>query len=370
MQAIFNRSGIRAELIEHTPETIARSIQLNDGQCLPISILTQGILHTIQTRSLRPEQVAVFCNADSRISCNLPQYPVMMKQTLTKMGHGLEQVEIRVSPYLPTDLPLEVLADLYRSWNHSGLLQKMTHRVRPREKTAGATDRLAQKAEESLCAAFRQGTSKEKVFQEIVEDLKAIEKSDVRLPQVGIVGDVYVRDNETFNQDLVRGLERAGAEAVTIPFIDTMGLVATTYFKSQWLDGSYLGLLRDKALYNAFGLFGRKLIKIARPLLKDEGCALNHDPLTYLQRHRLSLRHEGETSENLLKVYYLHENYPDLKFIVHVYPLFCCPGLISEAIYKKVEKDLAIPIVSVAYDGTQADKNRILEPYLRISSSS
>ena len=58
-----------------------------------------------------------------------------------------------------------------------------------------------------------------------------------------------------------------------------------------------------------------------------------------------------------------------MKFIVHVYPLFCCPGLISEAIYKKVEKDLAIPIVSIAYDGTQADKNRILEPYLRISVS-
>ena len=95
--------------------------------------------------------------------------------------------------------------------------------------------------------------------------------ADVRLPQVGIVGDIYVRDNDVFNQDLIRRLERAGAEAVTIPFIDTMGLLATTYFKSQWLDGSYLGLLRDKALYGALSLFGRKLTKIARPLLKDEG---------------------------------------------------------------------------------------------------
>ena len=187
--------------------------------------------------------------------------------------------------------------------------------------------------------------------------------SDVRLPHVGIVGDVYVRDNETFNQDLVRRLERAGAEAVTIPFIDTIGLLAATYFKSQWLDGSYMGLLRDKALYGALSLFGRKLTKIARPLLKHDGYTLKHDPLTYLERHSLSIRHEGETSENLLKVYYLRENYPDLKFIVHVYPLFCCPGLISEAIYKKVEKDLAIPIVSIGYDGTQTDKNRGLEPY-------
>ncbi len=364
MQAIFNRAGIKAELIEQTADTILRSIQLNDGQCLPISILTQGILHTIQTRSLSPEHVAVFCNTDAQTSCNLPQFPVMLKQTLTKMGHGLEQVDIRVSCYLLTDLPLELLVDLYRAWLLSGLVQKMTHQVRPREKTAGTSDRLAQKAEESLFAAFRQGASKEEVFQEIVKDFMAIEVTDVRLPQVGIVGDVYVRDNDIFNQNLVWGLERAGAEAVTIPFIDTVDLLAATHFKSLWVDGSYMGLLRDKALYNTFSLFGRKLINIARPLIKNQECTLKHDPVTYLQHHCLSIRHGGETSANLLKVYYLCENYPDLKFIIHVYPLFCCPGLISEAIYKKVEKDLGIPIVSIAYDGTTTDKNKALEPYL------
>jgi predicted nucleotide-binding protein (sugar kinase/HSP70/actin superfamily) len=288
----------------------------------------------------------------------------MLKQTLAKMGHGMEQVGVRVSRYLPTDLPLELLADLYRAWLVSGLVQKMTHQVRPREKTVGATDRVVQKAEESLFAAFRQDASKEIVFQEIVKDFMAVEKTDARLPQVGIVGDVYVRDNDILNQNLVQKLERAGAEAVTIPFIDTVGLLASTHFKSLWVDGSYVGLLRDKALYNTFSLFGRNLIKIARPLVKDQECALKHDPVTYLQRHCLSIRHGGETSENLLKVYYLYENYPDLKFIVHVYPLFCCPGLISEAIYKKVEKNLGIPIVSIAYDGTTTDKNKALEPYL------
>ena len=189
----------------------------------------------------------------------------MLRQTLTKMGHGLEQVEVRVSPYLPTDLPLELLVDLYRAWLISGLLQKMTHQVRPREKSAGATDRLIQKSEGSLVTAFRQGTSKEAVFQEIVKDLRAIEKTNVRLPQVGIVGDIYVRDNDVFNQELIRRLERAGAEAVTMPFIDTMELMVTTYFKSQWLDGSYLGLLRDKALHGTLSLFGRKLIGLPVP---------------------------------------------------------------------------------------------------------
>ena len=58
------------------------------------------------------------------------------------------------------------------------------------------------------------------------------------------------------------------------------------------------------------------------------------------------------------------EKYPDLKLIINVYPIFCCPGLLSEAIYKKVEKEIGIPIVSITYDGTQADKNKVLNPYL------
>ncbi len=134
----------------------------------------------------------------------------------------------------------------------------------------------------------------------------AIEMTDARLPQVGIVGDVYVRDNETFNQNLIRGLERAGAEAVTIPFIDTMGLLAATYFKSQWLDGSYMGLLRDKALYNTLGLLGRKLIKIARPLLKDDRAhphARSVDvPAAPSLVHQARGRNIGKPSQSLLPV--------------------------------------------------------------------
>jgi hypothetical protein len=48
----------------------------------------------------------------------------------------------------------------------------------------------------------------------------------------------------------------------------------------------------------------------------------------------------------------------------NVNPIFCCPGLISEAIYKKVEVDIDVPIISIMYDGTKADKNKVLKPYL------
>jgi len=110
--------------------------------------------------------------------------------------------------------------------------------------------------------------------------------------------------------------------------------------------------------------FNKKLNVLARPLFDNRVSGLMHDPLEYLQKNFFTIRHGGETSENLLKVYYLRENFPELKLIINVYPIFCCPGMISEAIYRKVEKEIGIPIVSITYDGTQADKNKVLNPYL------
>ena len=146
--------------------------------------------------------------------------------------------------------------------------------------------------------------------------------------------------------------------------MDTVNLQVDLHFQTQWQDGRYLNLLRDKVAYNMLTAFNRKLNAIARPILHNGTGGLADDPLTYLQKHSLTIRHAGETSENLLKVYYLKENYPDLKLIINAYPLFCCPGLISEAIYKKVEKEIGIPIVSITYDGTRADKNKVVNPYL------
>ena len=53
-----------------------------------------------------------------------------------------------------------------------------------------------------------------------------------------------------------------------------------------------------------------------------------------------------------------------VKFIIHVYPLFYCLGLTSGTVYKKGGKDLGTPIVSITYDGTRTNKNKVLKLYL------
>ena len=298
------------------------------------------------------------------IACNLPQYPVMIKQVLEKLGHGLDQVEVMVSRFLPTDLPIELMYNCYMAYVFTGLIQKMTHRIRPRQRQAGQTDRVLEHSMNRLVQCFAEGLTKEAVFQDIVTDFQGIDIQDRSLPQVGIVGDLFVRDNDAYNQHLVEVIEAAGAEVVTVPFIDSIGLYADVLFRAQWIDGRYLDLLTNKVTFNTLRLFGNRLRDIAKPILGSGECHLKHAPETYLKTYFLEFKHGGETVENLLKVFYLKETYANLKFIINANPIFCCPGLISEAIYKTVENDIDIPILSILYDGSEADKNRVLKPYL------
>jgi predicted nucleotide-binding protein (sugar kinase/HSP70/actin superfamily) len=364
IQSVFTNAGIKSLIIEQTPEIINRSLQINNGQCLPVSILTQGIEYTISKNSLNPEKVAFFSNTQTELSCNLPQYPVMIKQVLEKMGQSLGKVDILVTKFIPLDLPLDVVYGIAMAYMLAGLMQKIVHKIRPLEMIPGEIDECCRLALDKLIECFLKGRSKEEAFKAVVDDFLKIDLKSDSLPKVGIVGDLYVRDNDTFNQNLVGHIEKSGAEVVTVPFIDTLNLVVEMHFKNQWQDGRYINLLKDKVAFNIIQVFNRKFKLIIKPIIPHSFNGLRHDPAYYLKKHFLTIKHIGETSENLLKVYYLKENYPDLRLIINVNPIFCCPGLISEAIYKKVEKEIGIPIISITYDGTKTDKNKVLNPYL------
>jgi predicted nucleotide-binding protein (sugar kinase/HSP70/actin superfamily) len=288
----------------------------------------------------------------------------MIKQQLERMGDGLEKVTILVGKYLPVDLPLEMMYEWYIAVLLTGLVQKMTLKIRPTEKRRGATDEVVRRASESLFQCMATAGNTVAVFETVVREFMNIERRTNVLPQVGIVGDLYVRENEMLNRNLLREIERAGAEVVTVPFIETISLTSHSYFANERLDGRYLDLLQDKVTWGALHMLTQKLVALARPILGERILEKPRDPGEYLRRYGLSERHEGELPENLLKIFHLIEHNPELKLIVNLNPIFCCPGLISQALYRKLERDIGIPIVSITYDGTSTDRKGVMAPYL------
>ncbi|UCB46815.1 MAG: hypothetical protein JSV25_05185, partial [Spirochaetota bacterium] len=70
----------------------------------------------------------------------------------------------------------------------------------------------------------------------------------------------------------------------------------------------------------------------------------------------------GETSINIGRaLYFIKHGLVDA--ILHINPIFCCPGVVTASIYRKMQEDFQVPIIDIFYDGT-GNPNKILIPHL------
>jgi predicted nucleotide-binding protein (sugar kinase/HSP70/actin superfamily) len=269
-------------------------------------------------------------------------------------------------------LPLELLYEIYGSFLLGGLLRKMGCKLRPYEANQGQTDALLADALGRLHQCFARGESKDAVFAEIVADFSRIPLRQPvgGRPKVAILGDLYVQDNDVFNQQLIADLESYGAEVVTVPVNYTLRLLALRDSRAYSKGHHYLTLLQQKIVFEVAEKYEMHFYQMAKTVLNEELPTFEDSDLVALNKYNLSLKHEGETAQNVLKILSLRKHYPDIALFVHVNPIFCCPGLVSESIFKTIEEDIGVPIVSIIYDGTTTEKNAMLAPtmhYIRQS---
>ena len=52
-----------------------------------------------------------------------------------------------------------------------------------------------------------------------------------------------------------------------------------------------------------------------------------------------------------------------MEAIIHANPLFCCPGVVTASLFRKIQEDFGVPIIDIFYDGS-GNPNRVLIPHL------
>lgn len=364
--AAFEKAGFRTQLLEETPTTIQESIRINDGQCLPIGAIVQSAFHTIRKQQLDPARTILFINALTKLSCNFPQYPLLIKRIIEQQADDLNQIQVYATDFDLHHLPFETIYDVYCSYALGGFLRKLGCKIRPYEIYSGQTNQLIEKAKNRLFDCISKGESKEDAFQEIVDMFAKvpINKASTPRPKVSIIGDLYVRDNDSFNQNLIEYLEACGAEVITTPFSYVVRLLGAKINYAYWQNKRYFSLLRLKLLIEILTTFEKRFFQIANKVIKEDFPVYDEELINQLDRYNISLAHGGETAQNVLKILSLVRDFPDLQMIIHVNPIFCCPGMVSESLFKKIEQDIRIPIISLTYDGTTTNKNDRLTPYL------
>jgi predicted CoA-substrate-specific enzyme activase len=368
----LRRVGIDARLLEENPICIQKSLRYNTGQCIPLNIMAQEFIDYVKSHQLDPSKTVLWM-ISSVLSCNLGLFPHHIKTLLETYGHNMDKVRIYTGSLSFADISLKLPLNIYLAFMMGGLVRKIGCKLRPYEKIKGTTDRVIEEGMAILVEAFSGNRSKEEAVSEVVSLFEGIETSSEgstfrghrERPQVAIFGDLYARDNEVINQDLIHFVEEHGGEVITTPYSSFIKMIARPYLRKWFIEGHYLGVLSSKAIYASVTRLEKKYYAYFKRLLNEPVPVFNESAPKILSQYNLRIEHTGESMDNILKIFYIKRHYPDVSLFIQTSPAFCCPSLVTEAMAKEIEKKTGVPVVSITYDGTGGNKNEAIIPYLK-----
>jgi predicted CoA-substrate-specific enzyme activase len=364
LEAVLQGSGLDARLVSSTNESIQRSLSHNTGQCLPLNIILQNAIDYIETHKLDPSNTVLWI-IKSTLSCNLSMFPHYMRKFLHDYGKGMERTVVYAGDLIFYDVSLQTAINAYLAYMFGGNIRKIGCMIRPYEKIRGTTDKAVKESFALLYDAFKRGIPKEKVLEHIVDAFGSIatEKSD--RTRVAIFGDLYVRDNDLMNQDLIRLIEDNGGEAITTPYSDYIKIIIDPFIERAFKEGRYLDYTKTRFLKALIPLVEENYIHLFSSLTgKHHGEGIP-DFDSWLNKFGLHLLQRGESFENILKIHSLVHEYPDIDLFIQTNPSYCCPSLVTEAMAPRIEELTGIPVVTIEYDGTTGFKNEDIIPYLK-----
>ena len=364
MPPVLKREGIDARLVEETEDSIRRSLSHNTGQCIPLNILVQNCVDYVKKYELDPAKTVMW-NINSGIACNIGLFPYYSKTLLESIGGGMEKIDVYAGNITFIDVKIGTALNMYQAYMFGGLLRRLGCKIRPYEIRKGSADETIEKSVDMLINAFLEKLDLEKTIEAITDMFAVIEVRKEKRPKVAIFGDLYARDNDILNQNIINVIEENGGEVITTPYSELMKIIAEPYIRKWFREGDYTDAVLTKALKPAISIFERKYYKyfdriLNEPLPKDV-----HDVEKVLEEFNIKLENTGESMENILKIYSLTKMHDDIVLFVQTNPAFCCPSLVTEAMAGHIEKKTGIPIVTIEYDGAGGFKNSDIIPYLK-----
>jgi predicted CoA-substrate-specific enzyme activase len=364
LAANLRREGVDARLLEEDPVVIRKAMRHNTGQCLPLNIIAQDSIEYVRRHGLDPGRTAIWMPR-SALSCNIGMFVPFLKSLMEAEGGGMERLDVYAGDMFYLEVSRRAAVNCYKAYLVGGLLRRVGCRLRPYEAVRGETDAAIARAGDMLIPAFEGKVRKDDAIRAAAGLFDAVKISAGRRPGVAIFGDLYVRDNDVMNQELIRAIEGAGGEAITTPYTEYVRIIAESYFRKWALAGAHLRSLTYRALWMLADTMGSGCRVHFERFLDPEPDGTDEGSEEFINAFGLRPEHEGESFENLMKIFRLVHVYPDLALFVQASPAFCCPSMVTEAMARDIERLTGVPVVSITYDGTGRYQNEVIVPYIR-----
>lgn len=362
--ANMKRIGIDARLMKSSELFIKKSMAHNTGQCLPINIIAQEFIEYVREHELKPENTMIWA-IDTKLSCNIRLYPQYIKSILDNYGQGMEKAHVYSGLLTHLEISLSACYYAFFAYFLGGLIRMTGCRIRPYEVKKGETDRVIKQSVGILEGAFLGEKPLEKTVMEVVNLFDSIQVVKEARPKVALFGDFYVCDNDVMNQKLTQVIEEAGGEIITTPYSDLVRMSIDNVIRRRIDSGEYFTAAKQRLISSGLKLLEDKFYKYFEKYLGPQKTVNPGKLESHLASFNINPYNSGESYDNILKIFYILENYPDISLFVQTNPAFCCPSLVTEAMTNEIKRLTGVPVVTLTYDGTDDYKNEIIIPYLQ-----
>jgi predicted nucleotide-binding protein (sugar kinase/HSP70/actin superfamily) len=384
----FRAIGLEAE---PTPPSDSRTRELgarytSGDECYPAKVTVGDFMKVLERPSTDPARVALFMPT-AQGPCRFGQYAPYLRHILD--ANGYQSVEI-LSPSSQNaygglgSLAKPFVRTGWRALLCADLLQKLLLIYRPYEERRGDTEAVYTESLDDLCRTLEETPVEPGVqllslrdsmvrsrdrFRKLTAQRGAV-PAGPRHPLIGIVGEIFCRLNTFSNENLVECLEEYGAEAWISDLVEWIWYTDSERFRKLKLEGRIWTL-------EALGAWVRKRVQkqdehvLVAPFQEDFAGREEPDIYEILECARPYLPREGAFGEMVLnvgKTVYLAKK--GAAGIIDISPFTCMNGIVCEAIYPRVSRDLGgIPIRNFYFDGTQSDLDRDLGVYMELARS-
>ena len=367
-------------------------------ECYPCLVTLGDLLHFVEEErrrlgdGFRAEDYVYFM-PESDGPCRFGLYNKYQRIVLDSLP-GLKQLNIgavtTTDSYSPDGFiePENVTAlkkAAYLSAVVADILERLSWRVRPYEKEPGLTDALVDGAVRCLIASFEKHGARDP-YEPVMAEMDAILREardiiDPRVPpkpRIGIVGEIFLRMHPDSNQNLIRILEKYGAEVVNASMGEWMKYVSYEGLRiarrNLRLNLKLLRLPGARAAAKDVLNFGLTLLYQERTQKKAFKRAQR--VLDLVEDHKIShlvgileqsdvFSFDIPTEACLSIPSIMHCAQDGYHGVVNVYPFTCMPSTTTSAVVRPLMNAWRFPYLDTPYDGSaQPGREAVIRTFM------
>jgi len=346
--------GIEAEAMpESDEETVELGRKYTGGkECYPAVLTTGDLVKLVQAPGFDHARSAFFMPSAGG-PCRFGQYHRMHRRLLDRLGYADVPVYSPDSEDSYDNFPgtLKGFRKLaWRGFVFGDHLQKIYMAARVRCSDPAKAAAIFQAGLQTGCDDIIEGgNSLKDILFDYSRTLYALDNGRQPNVKIGVVGEIYIRNNKFSNNNLVHKLEQHGAEVYIASFTEWISYTTYMYKATSGIRRKYGDYV--KALLQEF-IQNREEHNIIAPI----GCMLDGNsekPVGRVIENALPYISRSVGGEAILSIGKAIDFVKSgCGGIVNCMPFTCMPGNITQSLSARVSADLdGVPWLNIAYEG-------------------